>query len=121
MLPFKEEIEILELECVNCGPSYFEGYKNGFNLTCTFCEVYDQLNPNYVQVIPDIEMLTACNNFHLRISDTPDISLAKKYTQNEIFAKLDELDHRNLIEWGVSIRTAWLTLSEAGKKLLGVE
>lgn len=101
-----------ELICPNDGLSYFDTeYENSFYVKCHLCE-WRKVNPAYQVKISDVEMLGVIaerwKNNQDNI-DTPDKTLAYKYSQEEIFSKLEELDHRHLIEYGVSLRTAWLT------------
>ena len=114
-----------ELICPNDGPSYFETeYENSFFVECHLCK-WRKPNPDYKSKISDEEMLKVLherweiNRKNRRDNpdwyldsvfiDTPDKTLAHKYSQEEIYAKLEEFDHRNLIEYGVSLRTGWLT------------
>lgn len=114
-----------EAKCPNDGPSYFDTeYENSFYAKCHLCD-WMEVNPDYKAAITDLEMLTVirdrweANTKNKRENpewyldsvyiDTPDKTLCDKYTQEEIFAKLEELDYRHLIEYGVSLRTAWIT------------
>jgi hypothetical protein len=108
--------ETIELVCPNNGLSYFETeYENSFFVKCHLCD-WEQPNPAYKSKISDNEMLNVIaerwKNNRANIEpwiDTPDVTLAHKYYQEDIFSKLEEFEHRNLIEYGVSLRTAWLT------------
>jgi hypothetical protein len=113
------------LVCPNDGPSYFETeYENSFYVKCHLCD-WTEPNPDYKAKISDAEMLKVLHErwevnrknrqdnpeWYLDsvYIETPDKTLANKYTQEDIYGKLDEFDHRNLIEYGVSLRTCWLT------------
>ena len=96
-------------------------------MTCHLCE-WDIPNPDYKAVISDIEMLGVIafrwdtNRKNRQENpewyldsvyiDTPDVLLAPKYTPEEIDAKMEELNHRGLLDYGVSLRTAWLSDKE---------
>jgi hypothetical protein len=72
--------------------------------------------------IPEIEVLTACAAFHSggsvgAISSlSPGEVLAKRYPEKVVAARMQQLVDMGLLEYGVSLRTAWL--SDAGKKRL---
>ena len=110
------KVTTFELVCPNDGPSYFENeYDNSFYVKCHLCDWLEP-NPDYKAVISDGEMLDVIakrwENNQAKIEpwiDTPDETLAEKYTFGEVYGKLEELDHRGLIQYGVSLRTAWLT------------
>jgi len=57
--------------------------------------------------IPDAEILQACRDSHAG-APTPDISLAHKYPPKVILAKMAALDRRGYLNYGVSLRTAWV-------------
>lgn len=106
-----------ELICPNDGLTHFEDeHPNSFYVRCHLCD-WLLLNPTYETVISDEEMLIEIfnrweNNRQVapeRWIDTPDKTLRYKYSEIDIYAKLEELEHRDLIEYGVSLRTAWLT------------
>lgn len=58
--------------------------------------------------ITDAEILAACRAFHEQHAPTPDIALADKYPAKVIMAKMEQMAKRGLIEYGVSLRTAWV-------------
>jgi hypothetical protein len=58
--------------------------------------------------IPDDEIIAACNAFHAGSGKTPDEALAHKYPVKVILAKMDKLVKRGLLDYGVSLRTAWV-------------
>jgi len=109
--------QTFELMCRrSCGLSYFdEEYPNSFLVKCHLCG-WEEPNPAYKAVIEDNEILAICDARHHGIFNTPDKVLNHKYTGEQIHAKMEELDHRELIEWGVSLCTAWT--SEKGTALL---
>ena len=51
-----------------------------------------------------------------KVPETPDVALAGKYPEKLILRKMEVLDDRGFLEYGVSLRTAWLT--DAGKAYL---
>jgi hypothetical protein len=57
--------------------------------------------------ILDVEIIEACRRFHARAADTPEIALGNKYPAKVILAKMEQMCSRGLIEYGVSLRTAW--------------
>lgn len=78
--------------------------------------------------ISTAEILAACDEFHRAIrlrsalgkfqfldsailypAPTPDVALAGKYPVKVILAKMKKLHRAGLIEYGVSLRTAWTT------------
>ena len=105
-----------ELVCPNDGLSYFETeYENSFYAKCHLCRWLEP-SPDYKVKISDEEMLAVIAERWKAIRakiepwpGTPDEILAHKYTQEEIYGKLEEFEHRDLIEYGVSLRTGWLT------------
>ena len=114
-----------ELVCPNDGPSFFDTtYDNCFFVVCHMqgCR-WEEPNPDYKPVIDDFEMLDLIGKRWVSIRanvepwiETPDKALSKKYSQEAINAKMEELDHRGLLDYGVSLRTAWLT--KQGEALL---
>lgn len=58
--------------------------------------------------IPVKEIIEACNNFHKRNQPTPEISLASKYPPKLILSKMSQLVDKGILEYGVSLRTAWV-------------
>jgi len=77
--------------------------------------------------IPDSEIFDACRAFHgekrpvlsfsqlaagvklpPRVHDTPEIALAHKYPAKLILAKMRKLCDKGLLDYGVSLRTAWV-------------
>lgn len=57
--------------------------------------------------IPEAEILEACRAFHAGEAKTPDVELAHKYPVKVIMAKMEKMHRKRLIEYGVSLRTAW--------------
>jgi hypothetical protein len=57
--------------------------------------------------ISDVEIIEACRKFHECEAETPDITLANKYPAKIIIAKMHQMYARGLIDYGVSLRTAW--------------
>jgi hypothetical protein len=57
--------------------------------------------------IPREEILEACRRFHRGEADTPDVALAKKYPVKVILARMAQLVEEGLLDYGVSLRTAW--------------
>lgn len=64
--------------------------------------------------IPDAEIIAACNAYHCGTADTPDVALAHKYPPKLILAKMAHMDRRGILDYGVSLRTAWVV---GGKKM----
>jgi hypothetical protein len=58
--------------------------------------------------VSDAEVLEACRRFHTHQADTPDRALSHKYPAKVILAKMRQLADRGQIEYGVSLRTAWV-------------
>jgi hypothetical protein len=56
--------------------------------------------------IPDNEVLAACR-WSRAGGPTPDESLAHKYPAKVILAKMEQMVRRGLLDYGVSLRTAW--------------
>jgi len=59
--------------------------------------------------IPDAEILAACDAFHKRGAPAPDIVLADKYPPKLILAKMQKMSDQGKIDYGVSLRTAWVS------------
>jgi hypothetical protein len=63
--------------------------------------------------IPDEVILKACDDFFAamrgdaRIAQTPDEALADRWPPKLILAKMESMVRRGLLEYGVSLRTAW--------------
>jgi hypothetical protein len=113
----QETVKVFEMVCSNCSNSYFiEEYPGSFYVLCHLCEHQQHPNPDYKNIIDDLEILKICDLRHEGVLNTPDKVLANKYSQQEIYAKMEELEHRGLIEYGVSLRTAWT--SDSGRKLV---
>lgn len=72
--------------------------------------------------ISDLEILEAVQAFNeanrrdWRTSVTPEVALAGKYPEKLILRKMEVLDQRGFLDYGVSLRTAWLT--DRGKAYL---
>ncbi len=61
--------------------------------------------------IPDEVILDACRAFHRgQTTQTPDEALCHRWPVQLILAKMQRLHRRRLIEYGVSLRTAWLSI-----------
>lgn len=58
--------------------------------------------------ITDEEILAACDAFHKEGAPTPEIALAGKYPPKLILAKMRKLADQDKIDYGVSLRTAWV-------------
>lgn len=67
-------------------------------------------HPKATQVkhIPDAEIIAACRSFHSEQAPTPEIALAEKYPEKVILAKMERMVGRGLLDYGVSLRTAWV-------------
>ncbi len=67
-----------------------------------------------IKDIPDQVIFDACDAFHAalkrrdRTAQTPEVSLADKYPPKLIMAKMDKMSDQHKIEYGVSLRTAWV-------------
>lgn len=62
--------------------------------------------------IPDSEILAACRAFRAGQGPTPDVSLGHKYPMKVIIAKMAKLVGRGVLDYGVSLRTAWVVADE---------
>jgi hypothetical protein len=72
--------------------------------------------------IPEALILRLCKEFHEkgpRLAPTPDVALADRFPSKVVLAKMNKLHDRGLIEYGVSLRTAWVT--DKGLAVLGEE
>lgn len=58
--------------------------------------------------IPDDEIIEACRAFRRREARTPEEALAHKYPPKLILAKMRHLVYRGVLDYGVSLRTAWV-------------
>lgn len=58
--------------------------------------------------ISEEEIFAACDAFHNEGAPTPDIALADKYPPKVILAKMQKLDKQGKLDYGVSLRTAWV-------------
>ena len=62
--------------------------------------------------ISDDEIIAACNAYHdapwLSTRQTPVEALADKYPPKVILAKMEQMDRRGILDYGVSLRTAWV-------------
>lgn len=60
--------------------------------------------------IPVEEILEACRAFHQSKGrgPTPDQALAAKYPVKVILAKMQQMVTKGLLDYGVSLRTAWV-------------
>lgn len=59
--------------------------------------------------VPVVEVLRACQRFHAGLGETPDKVLADRFPLKVIMARMDQLCDRGFIDYGVSLRTAFLT------------
>ena len=64
--------------------------------------------------LPDEELLDAIRNYHARHAPMPHIALAHKYPVKVILAKLDKLCRKNIIDYGVSLCTAFIIAETDG-------
>jgi hypothetical protein len=64
--------------------------------------------------IPDAEILDACRAFKAG-GPTPDVALAHKYPVKVILAKMQKLVDRGWLDYGVSLRTAWVEEGEVSR------
>ena len=53
-------------------------------------------------------ILDACRAFHERRAETPDVALAKDYPPKLILARMQQLVGQGKLDYGVSLRTAWV-------------
>ncbi|KKL89641.1 hypothetical protein LCGC14_1912660 [marine sediment metagenome] len=58
--------------------------------------------------IPEAEIFAACDAFHNKGAPTPDVALATKYPPKVILAKMEKLVEQGKLDYGVSLRTAWV-------------
>lgn len=73
-----------------------------------------------IKDIPDEVVLEACDDFHAELQIfggaygalTPDEALADRWPPKLILAKMANMHRRGLIEYGVSLRTAWRVRAE---------
>jgi hypothetical protein len=63
--------------------------------------------------IPDAEIIEAVRAFQRGEADTPDAALAGKYPPNVVLAKMQKLSDRGVLDYGVSLRTAWVVADKA--------
>lgn len=66
--------------------------------------------------IPVAEIVAACRACHQHEGPTPDEALAHKYPVKVILAKMAKLVNRGVLNYGVSLRTAWVVEDEATYK-----
>ena len=69
--------------------------------------------------IPDKLILFACQQYHRGVAPTPEIALNGLYPAKLILSKMERLVEQDMIEYGVSLRTAWVT--QKGRDALGVD
>ncbi len=53
------------------------------------------------------ELLAAVRDFHAGRGDTPDVALGDKYPVKVILCKMARLVEKGVLNYGVSLRTAW--------------
>jgi len=58
--------------------------------------------------IPTEEIIAACRAFHAGTAKPPDESLGHKYPVKVILAKMEQMADNGLIEYGTSLRCAWV-------------
>lgn len=59
--------------------------------------------------IPEVEIVEACRAFHRQeTTQTPDEALAHKYPVKVIMAKMQKMSDKGILNYGVSLRTAWV-------------
>ena len=61
-----------------------------------------------VKDITDGEIILACQAYHAGAAPTPDIALVDKYPQKVILKKMEKMVLENKLEYGVTLRTAWV-------------
>ena len=66
------------------------------------------------------KILDACTAFHKRLGDTPEAALAPEYPEDVVLSKMESMADAGEIEYGVSLRTAWVVEPGRGKKLFGL-
>jgi len=61
--------------------------------------------------IPEALILRLSKEFHDRGPGhpTPDVGLADRFPAKVVLAKMDKLLDKGLVDYGVSLRTSWLT------------
>lgn len=59
--------------------------------------------------IPDVEVLRAARAFHAGDGPMTGTALSARYPEKVVYAKLGRLIRRNLLDYGTSPRSAWLT------------
>lgn len=57
--------------------------------------------------IPDEVVIAASRAFHAGIARTPDVALSDRYPPKLVLSKMAHLVRRGLLDYGVSLRTAW--------------
>jgi hypothetical protein len=58
--------------------------------------------------VPREEVLAACRAFHEGKGETPERALAAKYPPKVVLARMEQMVAEGLLEYGVSLRTAWV-------------
>lgn len=58
--------------------------------------------------IPEQEIIDACNNFHKGLGPPADEALKDKYREKVILAKMDKMERKGILEYGVSLGTSWV-------------
>lgn len=69
--------------------------------------------------VPLLALLLAVRSFHKHEGPTPDVALAAAFPEKLVLARMAQIHYWGLIEYGVSLRTSWLT--EQGKAALADE
>ena len=68
-----------------------------------------------VKHIADKEIIGACNDFHNgKTTLTPDEALINKYPVKVILRKMEKMVDRGILNYGVSLRTAWVEETRPG-------
>ncbi len=58
--------------------------------------------------IPEQVVLDACQAFHDGRAETPDKALSDRWPVKLILARMDQLVAQGKLDYGVSLRTAWV-------------
>jgi len=61
-----------------------------------------------IKDITDEEIINAVNDFQNNNKETPDIALANKYPPKVILKKMQKMEEKGILNYGVSLRTAWV-------------
>jgi len=58
--------------------------------------------------ISEAEIIKACDDFQSGAASTPEESLGDKYPAKVILRKMEKMADKGILEYGVSLRTAWV-------------